>query len=440
MEEKYKVLLKKFIALNEVRKESIDKGDHDYSLMASLLRINDEVRLHSRFIYSMINPEALHYRKNAFLKPFLNQIRGSIPDDFIDTTNAKVYLEKGDIDLLIHDGNNFLIIENKLDAVDQPNQLTRYVKYVQENFFEQDKDITGNVAVVYLSKNRSEPVKSLDTTKNDYSLIGFDLIKDGSKSYIEWKGMPEPKPLKLVSFKLKEGSKIPYVHMPYFSKGEIASEGSINGWIFESLRVCKETPCLNDNSIKVAFDEYQHILNRLDKSTKWKKMMTLSDYARNLKNNENEAGLNEQQAMYKFMVESRNSLVDFVAQVLFEEVDAIFNVSSCAKLPSKVNSDSEGTNSFNIAKIKAWLLKEKNSKNVGFIYERNGSDKVIFLLADWHLYISKYDVDKNEYTESDQTRVSIGQHREKLLNDGSLYNAIDKIKDVAIKEGVISPL
>lgn len=433
MEENYNFLVNKFLDLKESRKQSKNKGVHDYSLMASLLRINDEVRLHSRFIFSMINPKSLHYRNDMFLKTFLNQLKGSIPDNFIDTTQAEVYLEKDNIDLLIHDGTNYLIIENKLDAVDQANQITRYISYVQTNFFEEGDDINGNVAIVYLSKSKEEPSKLAGNKEKNYSLIGFELIKEVDGLYLEWKGIPKPKPEKLTSFDLDTPTKLPYFHLPYFTKGALSSSGSVNNWICESLKVCRDTPFLSGSSIKMAFDEYQKILNRLEKPNSWKNIMTLSDYAQNLTNENNSDNLNEQQAMYQFMVESRNSIVDFVAQVLFKEVDTLFSIDNCEALPDNINSDTDSSKPFNVDTIKCWLHKGNNFKNVGFIYENSKSDKVIFLLADWHLYISKYDIDTKEYAENDNTRVKIGKNREELLKNGNLYTVIDKIKTVALR-------
>ncbi|WP_442499274.1 PD-(D/E)XK nuclease family protein [Methylobacter sp. sgz302048] len=125
-------------------KNLIEQGVHDYSLINSLLKSNDEVRLHSRFIFSMINPDGLHYCGNEFLKFFLDLLPGELKS-FIDPESARVFKEKGKIDLLIHDDNNFLIVENKLSAVDQKYQITRYIQYIQKEFFEGREDISSNI-------------------------------------------------------------------------------------------------------------------------------------------------------------------------------------------------------------------------------------------------------------------------------------------------------
>jgi hypothetical protein len=47
------------------------RGINDYSLLASVLDVNDEVRLHSRFLYSLLDPRGNHYQGGLFLELFL---------------------------------------------------------------------------------------------------------------------------------------------------------------------------------------------------------------------------------------------------------------------------------------------------------------------------------------------------------------------------------
>ena len=44
------------------------RGVNDYNIFTELLDQNDEVRLHSGFIYSLLNPTGTHYQKSLFLK------------------------------------------------------------------------------------------------------------------------------------------------------------------------------------------------------------------------------------------------------------------------------------------------------------------------------------------------------------------------------------
>ena len=118
----------------------------------------DEVRLHSTFLATLLNPKADHGQGSNFLKAFAE--RFGFP---LDSTSAqiKVEVEKdigrvnddrgGRIDILVSDGPRCIIIENKIYAGDQPKQLTRYWNYAKENFG------SGNYRLVYLTLDGHEP-------------------------------------------------------------------------------------------------------------------------------------------------------------------------------------------------------------------------------------------------------------------------------------------
>jgi hypothetical protein len=270
--------------LKAENKKLIEQGVHDYSLMNALLKANDEVRLHSRFIFSMINPDGLHYCGNKFLKVFL----GLLPDglkSFINHENARVFKEQGNIDLLIHDNHNFLIVENKLSAVDQKYQITRYIQYIQKKFFENRTNISSNIAVIYLSKSKKAP------SQESESFIGFRLESET----LHWERFPD-RPAndfrQLSTFDLPLGAKIPFVHFSYFPK--------LQNWV----SLCAELAPAGGR--KNAFEEYQKILDRLDTSKPWRKILNLDKYARNLPED-------KQKIIYELMVESRKRLIDFVS-------------------------------------------------------------------------------------------------------------------------------
>ena len=111
-----------------------------YNIFKILKMQSAENRLHSAFIANLLNPKGLHGQKDVFLRLFIEHI---IPKDFVfETSHAEVEVEKhvgfknadktegGRIDICITDkGRNQIIIENKLFAPDQENQLVRYSNY-----------------------------------------------------------------------------------------------------------------------------------------------------------------------------------------------------------------------------------------------------------------------------------------------------------------------
>ncbi len=99
---------------------------------------SDEVYTHSQFLAEMLHPQGAHGMGDIFLQLWLKQIQLS---DF-DTEEAKSIAEHhigtvtdtegGRIDILIHNKVRKIVIENKIFARDQKNQLLRYHNFDKE--------------------------------------------------------------------------------------------------------------------------------------------------------------------------------------------------------------------------------------------------------------------------------------------------------------------
>lgn len=126
---------------------------NDYSLLASVLDVNDEVRLHSRFLYSILNPHGNHYQGSLFLKLFLNEI--GVENNWLNYNNIFIAKERSGIDIHITDGHKHIIIENKLNAKDQEKQIQCYIEFILK-FYDTN---CSDIIFIYLSKNRQEPSK-----------------------------------------------------------------------------------------------------------------------------------------------------------------------------------------------------------------------------------------------------------------------------------------
>jgi hypothetical protein len=101
----------------------------------------NEVRLHSRFLAELLNPKGSHGQGDVFLRHFVDQFKIQI-----DTESATVCVEKyigvvteitgGSLDIYISDKKGASItIENKINALDQKNQLLRYYNYSKQNLY-----------------------------------------------------------------------------------------------------------------------------------------------------------------------------------------------------------------------------------------------------------------------------------------------------------------
>lgn len=80
-----------------------------------------------------------------------------------DLQNAKVYKEHKNIDIFITDGTNHIILENKIYANEQKNQIARYIETIKKECeceFE-------NITVLYLLLDKKLPSK--------YSIGDFEI-------------------------------------------------------------------------------------------------------------------------------------------------------------------------------------------------------------------------------------------------------------------------
>lgn len=111
-------------------------GDH-FNVFKILKLESSEVRMHSAFLAELLNPKGSHGQKNVFLKLFIEKF--CYKKNFIDVEHCYVLIEKylgpksaedttgGRLDICIRDkDDNFIVIENKIYAPEQPKQLERY--------------------------------------------------------------------------------------------------------------------------------------------------------------------------------------------------------------------------------------------------------------------------------------------------------------------------
>ncbi len=170
--EKLNDLLKK---IKPIKEEYDKKREKElFNIFSALHRIDDEVRLHSRFISYLLSPISNHRQKNLFAKIFVEEILKVKDFDF---ENYEVYpnefnkSEYKEIDILLVDKNKkAIIIENKTrystpdsNYRDKPNgyngQLERYYNTIHKG-----KDVNESNAihcenpyVFYLSPNGKLP-------------------------------------------------------------------------------------------------------------------------------------------------------------------------------------------------------------------------------------------------------------------------------------------
>lgn len=186
IKEEYKKVLAGFKDMydeyQQKEEERKKKGEHNYNIFREFYGARSEVRVHSRFIYSLLKVDSTnsHCQNDFFLDKFIKVCE--LQDFKLNTKTAKVRREYKNIDIYITDGNKHIIIENKIDARDQSQQLLRYIKTIYDDIKKENKnlreqDILNRIYVVYLSPEGRNP--SDDSLKKDgygFEIKGNELV------------------------------------------------------------------------------------------------------------------------------------------------------------------------------------------------------------------------------------------------------------------------
>ncbi|WP_461207770.1 PDDEXK-like family protein [Clostridium sp. DL1XJH146] len=160
--------------VNKIIKKDYSKND--FNIFTILRHENDEVMLHSKFIFELLNPVGSHNLKGLFLKLFVETINSNldvtIPNfEISDFDNAIVYREKENIDVLIlfsKTGYTF-IIENKIYAEDQDRQLENYYNKMTK-YYNRDSE---KMFILYLSLDNHLPKKGIGELKHPVYCISY---------------------------------------------------------------------------------------------------------------------------------------------------------------------------------------------------------------------------------------------------------------------------
>lgn len=152
----FKLLFNQILSINARYAKINELTGENFNVFRILNVETSEVRMHSSFIAELLDPKGSHGQKDVFLKLFIQWF--CFKQKIIDTASCKVEVEKhtgrinedrtegGRIDILITDkDNNQVIIENKIYAGDQHNQLLRYFKH------------SPKADLIYLSLDGKEP-------------------------------------------------------------------------------------------------------------------------------------------------------------------------------------------------------------------------------------------------------------------------------------------
>jgi len=178
----------------------------DFNLFSLLGVERFEVATHSAFLVALLNPQGTHGQMSLFLETFLRHFSEKFGDPFPtlydDIGKATWYVDKekvtafGNLDLVIScpDLQFLLVIENKIGAVEQPDQLKRYAEWMdtQKEYFSSpiliyltprgDKAASAN-GCEYYPLSYHEDIKSW--LEKSYGEIQAPRVKDVIFQYLQ---------------------------------------------------------------------------------------------------------------------------------------------------------------------------------------------------------------------------------------------------------------
>lgn len=133
--EKIRNLLHQVAIINKKNAEILDSTGGRFN-MFRICGVNHYENTHSAIIAELLHPNGTHGLKSKLLECFIETLGDYFTIEIFNSNKSRVHTEhsseEGRIDILIEDNQNkAIIIENKIYANDQPEQLKRYNRYAQ---------------------------------------------------------------------------------------------------------------------------------------------------------------------------------------------------------------------------------------------------------------------------------------------------------------------
>ena len=262
-----------------------------------------EVSTHSRFISNLLDPCGSHYQGNIFLELFMRKIG---IEDF-NYADASIEVEKsenkyGRFDIFITDDKNWtIIIENKIHAGLQEEQLGRYIENLNET------KNTKNKKLLYLTL--ANEFDNDSHCNEDYSPgIG---ISQREKEFLKSQGVNTVEDIKL------------YKHITY--------SNDILDWLIDAQKEAISLP-----RIREVIEQYIQIIRELTNKPEGMAMNEIRDYIK--KDKEHYNALTECYEAYN------NVRADLIKKV-FEDIKVMIkNKYPMAKIENSIegNESEEG--------------------------------------------------------------------------------------------------
>jgi hypothetical protein len=166
-------LLNQISIITKKNAEILDASGGRFNMFA-VCGVNHYENTHSKIIAEFLNPNGSHGLKAKLLDQFIATLGNKFTINGFDAANARIYTEyaaaEGRMDIVIEDHRHHaLIIENKIYAGDQKEQLKRYNQFAENKYGE------GNYQILYLTLSGGEAESAEGVT---YECISYkeDII------------------------------------------------------------------------------------------------------------------------------------------------------------------------------------------------------------------------------------------------------------------------
>lgn len=155
--------------IKKERDEQIARGLNNFNPLMIVRNAREEVGLHSKFIYELINPNGSHFQGKLFLNHFIEIVLSQI-DDIKNKIEGEIQVQREDakdkndnrrIDFTIRTQKLLIGIEMKIYAEDQKNQIQDYYDRLIEEAKRKKElgDENPEVFVFYLTLDGKAPSK-----------------------------------------------------------------------------------------------------------------------------------------------------------------------------------------------------------------------------------------------------------------------------------------
>lgn len=185
--------IEELLKVSETFKNNAKKGMSDINIFEAL-GVEHKENYHSKFIAYLINPHADHYQElfaNEFLKKLGESVQASnfkelTVQDIESVETEACVKDNRMIDILISlKDKRYIIIENKLYAKDQKNQLKDYINHLKNKIKNID-NFHENILTIYLHMDENtEPSQISLGVKNGFK-IQNNFIHDSSNKTMSY--------------------------------------------------------------------------------------------------------------------------------------------------------------------------------------------------------------------------------------------------------------